>query len=787
MASTPDLAILALRVYSTPGAIDRTDTEFNRPAVPTGWTELEWHPDEGGFSYGVYRNGSEIVISYTGTNEGLDWLTNGANGLGLGSTQTTKAALAYLRAKEQYGANITFTGHSLGGGLASMIAVWFDRPAVVFDEAPFELAARSPLIVLGTKLALLAFGDYDLGAFAGYTGVLDFSAREANVANHYMEGEALYYLRAIWPTIMGSGQDNPVRANIAGMVGPLAPVPLHSQTLLATMLVSDAFRRATYASNSVIPLLMDNNFYAYSTQNPTEENVLIKFIRSEQQTPNNGKLTHFASDLQKLGTNISGLNQAAQKALIAQGIEWYYWQGRDYAGTEFFAQTGSLLQYTTAKGDGLIGAQNKAIGYVNLWLDGYFEQNAVQTSALGRVRPSYVKYDQWNVVAGAGGATATALAGSKSQIFIGQDDADTFTGGDKDDLFLSGNGLNTVTGGAGNDVIYGGSAKDIQDGGEGNDTLYGGAGDDELTGGAGNDNLQGGADNDTYQFDAAWGKDVITDSDGKGTITIGGQTLGTAKGAGKTNVWVTELGAGSGQFVGMAVYDDASSSTGKKLIITKGTDTSNTITLNNFDLAAAKGAGYLGIKLDKTQHIALTQGNGTAQGASTPNVYADRYFNPSSLDGKNTQFKEGNGASFSVSLAVGAKAGDTVTLAVNGGLSGKLKTRVNGSLVDAGGASLTLREGQTLASFELVSDSAIEADLTGSISASYSGEESADSNSWDVTVQDAKTRMRSCARTARRVSKHYIFSSCSRNILLGCRAKRYKKNAVMGPARWVRQ
>ena len=54
------------------------------------------------------------------------------------------------------------------------------------------------------------------------------------------------------------------------------------------------------------------------------------------------------------------------------------------------------------------------------------------------------------------------------------------------------------------------------------------------------------------------------------SVRIGGQTLGTAKGGGQTNVWVTELGAGSGQFVGMAVFDDASSSTGKKLIITKG-------------------------------------------------------------------------------------------------------------------------------------------------------------------------------------------------------------------------
>ncbi len=405
------------------------------------------------------------------------------------------------------------------------------------------------------------------------------------------------------------------------------------------------------------------------------------------------------------------------------------------------------------------------MGYVNQWLDGYFEQGAVQNTGLARVRPSYVKYDQWNIVAGNNGSTATALDGTKSQIFVGQNGGDTFTGGSEADLFLVGNGTNTISGGAGNDVIYGGSGKDTQDGGEGNDQLYGGAGDDTLTGGTGNDILQGGAGNDTYKFDAGWGKDVITDSDGKGVITIGGQTLGTAKGAGKTNVWVTELGAGSGQFVGKAVFDDASSTTGKKLIITKGADTSNTIIVNNFDLAAATGGqGYLGIKLDKTQHIAITQGNGTTQGASTPNVYADRNFNTSTLAGKSTQFNEGTGTSFTVSLAVGAKAGDTVRLAVNGGLSGKLKAMVNGSLVDAGGASITLTEGQTLATFALVNDGTIDADLSGSISASFSGEESADSNSWDVTVKDAGTRRPNCAKPGRRIYKRYIFNSCSRFI-----------------------
>jgi RTX calcium-binding nonapeptide repeat (4 copies)/Lipase (class 3) len=626
MATTPDLALLALRVYSTPKAADGTNTELNRPAVPTGWVELEWHPDAGGFSYGVYRNGAEIVISYTGTNEGLDWATNGANGFGLGSTQTTKAALVYLQAKQQYGSNITFTGHSLGGGLASIMAVWFDRPAVVFDEAPFEIAARNPLIILATKAALTLAG-YDVGAFAGYTGILDFLTRETQVTNHYMEGEALYYLRAAWPTVMGNGQDNPVRANITDMSGLGGPVDLHSQALLTAMLVSDAFRLATYTSSRVIPLFMDKNFYAISTQNTAQENVLIKFIRSEQGTGD--ILTHFASDLNKLGTNIAGLNVAAQNAITAQGIEWYYWQSTNYPNLprqEFFIQTANLYQYTTALGDHMEGAKNKAARYVDKWLTPLLNAN----NAFGGI----VNYNQWNVVAGDTGATATALDPSKSQIFVGGGGADTFTGGSQADLILAG------------------------------------AGNDTLSGGAGNDQLYGGAGTDTYLFTAGWGKDTIIDSDGLGSIQLGGTPLGSAQGVGERNQWAFDLGGG--QYAGIAVIANSSSSTGFSATIVKGTDTANTITIQNFDFNAARstsGNGYLGIKLDTTQHVALIQGDGTAVGASSADVYADLSFTDAQLDGKSSNLNERGGRTFHIYLAQAAHAGDTLTLAAGGGLA----------------------------------------------------------------------------------------------------------------------
>ena len=81
MTTTNDYAILSQYVYNVRNKLE------NRPALPNGWTELQWYPDaRAGFSYGVYQKGNDIVISYAGTNEGIDWASNISNRLGLSSS-----------------------------------------------------------------------------------------------------------------------------------------------------------------------------------------------------------------------------------------------------------------------------------------------------------------------------------------------------------------------------------------------------------------------------------------------------------------------------------------------------------------------------------------------------------------------------------------------------------------------------------------------------------------------------------------------------------------------------
>lgn len=59
-----------------------------------------------------------------------------------------------------------------------------------------------------------------------------------------------------------------------------------------------------------------------------------------------------------------------------------------------------------------------------------------------------------------------------------------------------------------------------------NNMLSGGLGSDTLDGGLGNDTLLGGIGSDNYAFTGNYGQDTITDTDGLGSITIGGVTLG---------------------------------------------------------------------------------------------------------------------------------------------------------------------------------------------------------------------------------------------------------------------
>ncbi|WP_395174946.1 MAG: Mbeg1-like protein [Labrenzia sp.] len=149
MALTPtDLtyAILSMDSYQRGAGRDPSD-------VTAPFTDLEVPLPVGsadaGFSATAYLVNGKAVISYRGTDtpvfswDFLDDVWNGY-GVGAGSPEGKQAELAikfYQSVRDQGYTDIVLTGHSLGGGLAGMVASIYGEEAVIFDNMAFQDAA----------------------------------------------------------------------------------------------------------------------------------------------------------------------------------------------------------------------------------------------------------------------------------------------------------------------------------------------------------------------------------------------------------------------------------------------------------------------------------------------------------------------------------------------------------------------------------------------------------------------------------------------------------------------
>lgn len=80
-------------------------------------------------------------------------VANAGLATGVGSTQLLQAAEYYLQVKATNpNATITLTGHSLGGGLAALVGVFFGVQTTTFDQAPFAKTAWFGADALKTHL-----------------------------------------------------------------------------------------------------------------------------------------------------------------------------------------------------------------------------------------------------------------------------------------------------------------------------------------------------------------------------------------------------------------------------------------------------------------------------------------------------------------------------------------------------------------------------------------------------------------------------------------------------------
>ncbi|WP_197076263.1 Mbeg1-like protein [Grimontia sp. AD028] len=116
--------------------------------APSGWTLTETiHDSSTGFHAAVYTSGSNAVIAFRGSELGTsDWVNNGIMAAGEVPPQYRLAISESARLASQYSSyNIHYTGHSLGGGLATVAAIRTGKPATVFDASGIGNAVLSEI------------------------------------------------------------------------------------------------------------------------------------------------------------------------------------------------------------------------------------------------------------------------------------------------------------------------------------------------------------------------------------------------------------------------------------------------------------------------------------------------------------------------------------------------------------------------------------------------------------------------------------------------------------------
>ena len=499
MITEIEYALMAGHAYRT------TRDEINWFPIPQGWAPFFPVPDSttlnfpttGGFEAVSFKRNDEIVISYAGTYDKDylgDWIADAGLATGVGSAQLMQAAEYYLQVKAANpDATITLTGHSLGGGLAALVGVFFGEQATTFDQAPFAKSAipglLPPDVAANLRIALVAEVDsnnnrlYDDASLAGLTNYLQLRATDGGIPNANLitnirvDGEFLSsdFPLSLLNTIGTTAPEDVLTHGPTDISGG----DLHSMALLTAFLQSDqstaasgqTLREVSRKLTSLLGMMFDKNLFAYRTDDPDNRNLLDHLIRHEfgnapDVTTADHMLDRFTSDLWKIAQDggLTMANNDLTKALTAFAMQAYYDNRPESNATLFDAETGGIhfdRMDVADTLDGDTGAKGYTMYFTNYLNTLPAEDRALITAQLPDLLDWYIQ---------AGNQAMNVTAGTQRAFMLGGSGDDTLTGGSQADVLVGNGGKDTLAGGTGNDLMIGGEGMDTYYL-EGNDTI----------------------------------------------------------------------------------------------------------------------------------------------------------------------------------------------------------------------------------------------------------------------------------------------------------------------------